>query len=120
MVQDITTIDQRYYNDLFKLKDWDDRIQFVCAQAINFESAMLYGKKIQRCSNNAYVLYQGGEFITYSDSMLVSGLLCIFSDIFSDQDEILIQTYQPKFLTLLVDSVPDQTILNIVKAFREA
>ena len=120
MVQDITTIDERYYNDLCKLKDWDDRIQFVCAQAINFESAKLYGKKIQRCSNNAYVLYQGGEFITYSDSMLVSGLLCIFSDIFSDQDEILIQTYRPKFLTLLVDSVPDQTILNIVKAFREA
>ena len=120
MVQDITTIDERYYNDLCKLKDWEDRIQFVCAQAINFESAMLYGKKIQRCSNNAYVLYQGGEFITYSDSMLVSGLLCIFSDIFSDQDEILIQTYQPKFLTLLVDSVPNQTILNIVKAFKEA
>jgi sulfur transfer protein SufE len=113
----ITTIDDYICRQLNCFTEWEDRVGFICSIAENHEAAILYGRKIQRCSNNAYVLKQNNLFITYSDSNLVSGLMILFSRFYSNQSKEKLKDYSPKFYELLIDIVPKETIKNLHEAF---
>jgi sulfur transfer protein SufE len=116
-LKSIADIDNYICRQLNCFTEWEDRVGYICSVAENYESAILYGKKIQRCSNNAYVFNKNGRFITYSDSNLVSGLMILFSRFYSNQSKEQLKDYTPKFYELLVDIVPNDTIKNLHQAF---
>jgi sulfur transfer protein SufE len=113
----IKDIDDYICRQLRCFTEWEDRVGFICSIAENYEAAKMYGRKVQRCSNNAYVLNQNGLFVTYSDSNLVSGLMILFSRFYSNQSKDKLQDYTPKFYELLIDIVPNDTIKNLHEAF---
>lgn len=123
--QTIEHIDNVICQQLNLFTEWEDRVSFICSVAQNYESAKMYGRKVQRCSNNAFVLHRGscefrnGDFFTYSDSNLVSGLMILFSRFYSDQSKEKLKDYTPKFYELLVDIVPNDTIKNLHQAFTQ-
>ena len=122
MVQDTETIierDARFTKALRSIKNWEDRLEFICNQAVNNDAAKMYGKKVQHCQNNAYILRQGQNYLIYSESRLVSGMMSVFAEFYLNFDTCT-DFYKPRFLELLVDIVPDQTINNLLKAFRDA
>ena len=124
MVQDTTTLievrDEFYANEFRKIQFWEERLEYICDKAKNYDAVKMYGKKVQYCQNNAYILKQDGYYLFYSESRLVSGLMSILAHIYNGCTLLEQHTYQPEFLKLLVDIVPLQTINNLLKAFREA
>lgn len=117
MVSRTEAIDQSICVALQAFTEWDERVQYVCSLALNQFTARRNGKKVQRCSNEAYIYYTGRKFQTYSESALVSGLMRMISAVLSTRDDY--KTYQPKFIELLKDSIPESTLTNILQAFRE-
>ena len=118
--QTIETRDKYYRDQIAMFTAWEDRVGYVCSMAKNYEAAITYGRKVQRCNNNAFIHRHGNMFITYSDSQMVSGLMALFSFVYGFAPMEVVQTYQPKFIELLVDVIPDQTILNLIESFRKA
>jgi sulfur transfer protein SufE len=122
-LKSIADIDNYICRQLNCFTEWEDRVGYICSVAKNYEAAMIYGRKVQRCNNNAYILNQGacefrnGDFFTYSDSNLVSGLMILFSRFYSNQSKEQLKDYTPKFYELLVDIVPNDTIKNLHQAF---
>lgn len=123
MVQDTESIaekDWKMYNHFKMITEWEHRLEYLTMSAINHGSAKMYGKKVQHCQNNAYILKQGSTYLFYSESKLVSGLMNVLAHVYNGCSEDIVKQYDLKFLELLVDIVPDQTINNLLKAFREA
>lgn len=124
MVQDTETIIEVrdfYYQNVFRnIMFWEERLQYICDKAKNYDAVKMYGKKVQHCQNNAYILKQDGYYLFYSESKLVSGLMNILAHVYNGCTLLEQHNYKPRFLELLVDIVPDQTINNLLKAFREA
>ena len=124
MVQDTTTLievrDEYYFEKFIQIKDWENRLEFICSRSFNYDAAKMYGKKVQHCQNNAYILKQDDHYLYYSESKLVSGMMNILAHVYKGSTLLQQHTYKPRFLELLVDIVPDQTINNLLKAFREA
>ncbi len=124
MVQDTTTLievrDEYYINEFRKIQFWEERLEYICNKAKNYDAAKMYGKKVQHCQNNAYILKQDDHYLYYSESRLVSGLMSILAHVYNGSTLLEQHHYKPRFLELLVNIVPDQTINNLLKAFREA
>lgn len=123
MVSELEKLKNRdiyFFDELSKFKDWEDKVYFVCSLAKNYDSAKIGGIKVQRCYNNAYVKRQSDTFISYSDSEMVSGLMSLFCDLYGYAPLDLVKYYQPKFIELLIDVIPNQIISNIIESFRKA
>jgi sulfur transfer protein SufE len=122
-VESIKKEDSDICTQLNSFAEWENKVEFICSLSTN-EPKALKGKKVQRCSNNAYLFeYDGsdsdyGIFYVHSDSRLVTGLMNIFSSYYSMANIQAERSYQPKFIDLLKEIVSPQTVDNLTEAFK--